>query len=159
MRNVLIASSFTPLVTACTSEPDALPMPPVLKVTSPQRSFIRDRAGAVIVTGTVAPNAEGTPVSKVMVNNVAAIVNGDGTWLATIDVKPGATLIQTEAIDKNGGKATDTRSIEAGELRAPGANIDNALTMEISKNAFAKIAGAAGTLVKGMDFKTMLAPM
>jgi hypothetical protein len=33
------------------------------------------------------------------------------------------------------------------------------VTTAISKNAFAKIAGAAGTLVKGMDFKSMLAPM
>ncbi len=159
MRNVLLATSFALLATACSNEPDVLPEPPVLKVTSPERSFVRDRAGAVLVTGTVAPNSEGTPVSKVMVNGVAAIVNGDGAWVATIDVKPGASLIQTEAIDNNGGKATDTRSIEAGERRAPGANIDNALTMEISKNAFAKIAGAAGTLVKGLDFKTMLAPM
>lgn len=159
MRNLLVATSFALLATACTSETPELPEPPVLKVTSPQRSLIRERAGAVVVMGTVAPNSDGTPVTKVMVNNVAASVNGDGTWIATIDVKPGATLIHTEAVDSAGTKATDTRSIEAGELRAPGANIDNAVTTAISKNAFAKIAGAAGTLVKGMDFKTMLAPM
>lgn len=160
MRNLLLATSFALLATAaCNDELGELKEPPVLKVTSPQRSFIRDHAGALLVTGTVAPNIDGTPVDKVMVNGVAATVNADGSWTATIDVKPGATLIATEATDKDGGKATDTRSIEAGQLRAPGANIENALTTAISKNAFAKIAGAAGTIVEGMDFKPMLASM
>ena len=31
-------------------------------------------------------------------------------------------LLHTEALDANGGKATDTRSVEAGQLRAPGSN-------------------------------------
>jgi hypothetical protein len=159
MRNLLLATSFALLATACTDELGELKEPPVLKVTSPQRSFIRDHAGSLLVTGTVAPNINGTPVSKVIVNGVAATVNADGSWTATIDVKPGATLIETEATDKDGGKALDTRSIEAGELRMPGANVENALTTAISKNAFAKIAGAAGTLIKGMDFKPMLAAM
>jgi hypothetical protein len=159
MRNLLLATSFALLASACNDEVGALKEPPVLKVTSPQRSFIRDHAGSLLVTGTVAPSIEGTPVDKVMVNGVAATVGADGSWTATIDVKAGATLIVTEATDKEGGKATDTRSIEAGELRMPGANIENALTTAISKNAFAKIAGAAGTIVKGMDFAPMLAPM
>jgi hypothetical protein len=159
MRNLLIATSFALLATACSDELGELREPPVLKVTSPERSFIRDHAGSLLVTGTVAPNIEGSPVDKVMVNGVAATVNADGSWTATIDVKPGATLIETEATDKAGGKASDTRSIEAGELRAPGSNIENAVTTAISKNAFAKIAGAAGTIVKGMDFKPMLATM
>jgi hypothetical protein len=159
MRNLLLATSLGLLATACTDSIGELKAPPVLQVTSPQRSFIRDHAGALMVTGTVAPNADGTPVEKVMVNNVAATLNADGTWAAMIDVSPGATLIQTEAVDKEGGKATDTRSIEAGELRAPGSNIENAVTTAISKTAFAKIADAAGTLLEQQDFKPMLASM
>ena len=110
MRNLLLATSLL-LATACNDEIGELKEPPVLKVTSPQRSFIRDHAGSLVVTGTVAPNLEGTAVKQVTVNGVTATVNTDGTWSATIDVKPGATLIQTEATDKAGGKATDTRSI------------------------------------------------
>ncbi len=159
MRNLLLATSLALLGTACTDSIGELKDPPVLQVTSPERSFIRDHAGTVLVTGTVAPNADGTPVSKVMVNNVPATINADGSWMATITVKPGATLIHTEAVDADGGKATDTRSIEAGELRMPGANVENALTTAISTNAFAKIAGAAGSLIQTMDFKPMLAPM
>lgn len=159
MRNLLLATSLGLVATACSDQIGELEDPPILEVTSPQRSFIRDHAGALMVTGTVAPNADGTPVKKVMVNNVAATIEADGTWKAMIDVRPGATLIQTEAIDEAGGKATDTRSIEAGELRAPGANIANAVTTAISKTAFAKIASAAGTLLEQQDFKPMLASM
>ena len=75
MRTLLLATSLGLLASACTDSLDELREPPVLKVTSPERSFIRDRAGAVTVTGTVAPNSEGTPIKKVMVNNVAAIVD------------------------------------------------------------------------------------
>lgn len=159
MRNLLLATSLSLVATACTEPPADLKEPPVLKVTSPERSLIRDHAGPVVVTGTVAPNSEGTPIAKVMVNNVPATVNADGSWIATIDIRPGATLIHTEAFDEAGGVADDTRSIEAGKLLPPGSNIMNALTTAISKNAFAKIAGAAGTLLEQTDFKPMLASL
>jgi hypothetical protein len=159
MRNLLLATSFALLasVPACTDGLAELPEPPVLRVTSPQRSLIRDRAGAIEVKGTVAPNADGVPLSRVMVNNVEARLGSDGSFTAVLDLKPGATLIHTEAFDRKGGKATDTRSVEAGELRPPGSNIENAVTTAISKEAFARIADAAGPIVLGMDLKPMLA--
>jgi hypothetical protein len=159
MRNLFIATGISLLTIACTEQLAPLPDPPVLKVTSPARSTIQDHAGKITVTGTVAPNPEGDAVKQVMVNNVAAVVGTDGAFSAIIDVKPGATLIHTEAVDVHGGKATDTRSIEAGQLRAPGSNIENAVTAAISTEAFAKISAAAGPLIKGMDMKPMLAPM
>lgn len=159
MRTLLLATSLGLLASACTEWSGELKEPPVLKVTSPERSFVRDHAGPVVVTGTVAPASDGAPITKVMVNNVAATINADGTWIATIDVRPGASLIHTEALDNGGGKADDTRSIEAGTQRMPGDGIESALTTAISKNAFAKIAGAAGTLIEQTDFMPMLAPM
>jgi len=161
MRNLLLAAtSLSLLASACHDEIDTLADPPVLKVTSPARSTIREGAGQVVVQGTVTSNVDtGSPVKSVKVNGVNAVVGADGSFQATINVEPGATLITTEAKDEKGGTATDTRSIEAGELRAPGSNIDNAVTMAVSKNAFAKIAGAASTMIKQQDFKTMLAPM
>jgi hypothetical protein len=152
MRNLLLASTLTLLATTgCNESPGALPEPPVLRVTSPQRSLIRDGAGALEVTGTVEPSIDGSPVKKVMVNGVAASVSADGSFNATLNLTPGATLITTTAESSNGGKASDTRSVEAGQLRAPGSNIENAVTTAISKEAFAKIAGAAGTMIKAMD--------
>jgi len=157
MRNLLIATSL--LASACTSGPSAPIDPPALQVTSPARSLIQDHAGQVVVTGTVAPGMTKAAVSKVMVNDVAAVVGADGSFTAVITVKPGATLIHTEATAADGGKATDTRSVEAGELRAPGANIDNAITAALSTQAFAKIASAAGPLIKNTNMQALLAPM
>ncbi|MBL0216292.1 MAG: hypothetical protein IPQ07_20705 [Myxococcales bacterium] len=62
-----------------------------MKVTSPKRSTIQNHAGQVVVTGTVTANR--SPVSrwKVLVNGVQATLNADGTFNASIVVKPGAT--------------------------------------------------------------------
>jgi len=161
MRNFILASTLLlSSAVGCSDEIAPLPEPPVLKVTSPARSTIREGAGQVVVQGTVSMNADRqSPIKSVKVNGVAAVVGADGSFQATINVEPGATLIHTEAVDDGGGTATDTRSIEAGQLRAPGSNIENAVTMAVSKQAFAKVAGAAGTMIKSMDFKSMLTPM
>ncbi len=159
MRNLFIASGISLLAaSACTSAPAPLPDPPVLTVTSPARSLIQGAPGNVTVTGTVAPNPEGTPITGVMVNDVAATVGADGSFTATVMVEAGATLIHTEATDKAGGKADDTRSVEAGTAMTAGSMIPNAITTAISTQAFAKISTAAETLIKAEDFSTLLAP-
>src|SRR5690242_20668227 len=161
MRTSLLAIGLAAvaLLPACDGAAKPLPDPPMLKVTSPQRSLIQDHAGMLLVTGTVTPNTAGVPVSKVLVNNVPAIVNPDGSWSAPIQVPAGASLIQTVATDDAGGQATDTRSVEAGELRAPGSNIENALTAAISANAFSKIGDAAGNLIAQTDLMPLIAPL
>jgi hypothetical protein len=159
MRNLLLATSASLLASACTSGPAPLPDPPVLHVTSPSRSLIQDHAGAITVAGTVAPNPEGVAVTKVSVNGVDAIVGPDGSFSAVVNVPAGATLLHTAAVDAAGGKATDTRSVEAGELRAPGSEVENAITAALSTQAFAKIASTAGPLIKQTDMAALLAPM
>ncbi|MBA3391002.1 MAG: hypothetical protein H0T89_00070 [Deltaproteobacteria bacterium] len=160
MRNLLTITTGLLLVTAaCDGAPGAIPEPPILKITSPQRSLIQNGAGQIMVTGTVTPNADGDAISKVLVNNVAANVNADGSFQATIQVQPGATLIHTVATAVNGVEAKDTRAIHAGDLRPNGTTIDRAVTAAISTEAFAKIAAAAGPMIEAMDVGPMLAPM
>ncbi len=162
MRTFLLTTGLSLLATvaACTDSAGELKDPPVLRVTSPQRSVIQDRAGLVRVTGTVAPNElSGEVVEKVLVNNVQATVGADGTFTAMVEVKPGATLIHTTARDAAGQEASDTRAVHAGELRPVGANIENALTVAVSTQAFAKLSAAAGPMIKGIDMAAMLAPM
>jgi len=160
MRNLITLSTGLLLaIAACDGGPGTLPEPPVLKVTSPQRSLVQNGAGAVTVTGTVTANAEGDALDKVMVNGVQATLNADGSFTAQIQIQPGATLIHTIARDVDGGEARDTRAVHAGNLKPNGTVVERAVAAAISKEAFAKIAGAAGTMVKGMDVKTMLAPM
>lgn len=143
---------------ACTG-PGSLPEPPVLEVTSPERSLRQEGAGQVRVAGTVAPNLEGTPIAQVLVNDVPATVSADGSFEALISLEPGATLIHTIARDAAGTEASDTRAVHAGELRPAGANLAGAVAAALSAEAFAKISAAAGPIIEGMDLGAMIAPM
>ncbi len=158
MTRLLTAFAALGLIGACTA-PGNAPEPPVLKVTSPQRSLLQEGTAQIKVTGMVASNAEGTPVEKVLVNNVQATVEADGSFHALIDVPVGATLIHTVARDAAGTEASDTRAVHAGELRTAGSNIESAVAAAISTQAFAKISAAAGPIVEGMDLGAMIAPM
>jgi hypothetical protein len=131
----------------------------VLKVTSPQRSLVQEGLAQIRVAGTVAPNLDGTPVEKVLVNNVQATLEADGSFHALIDVPAGATLIHTVARDAAGTEAFDTRAVHAGELRAAGTNVERAVAASLSAGAFAKISAAAGPIIEGMDIGAMIAPM
>jgi len=162
MRNLLTISTGLLLLaatSACETGPGAAKEPPFLQVTSPARSLLRDHAGQVMVSGTVAPNANGDAIDKVLVNNVQATVNADGTFSAAINVSEGATLIETVARDTNGTTATDTRAVQAGQLRPVGANINSAITAAMSADAFAKISAAAGPIIKGLHMGALLAPL
>ena len=162
MRNLLTISTGLVLLAgaaACETGPGVAKEPPVLRVTSPARSLLQDHAGQVVVSGTVEPNAKGDPVEKVLVNNVQATLLADGTFHAAIDVGEGATLINTVATDSNGTTASDTRAVQAGQLRAVGTNIPGAITASMSADSFAKISAAAGPIIKGLNLGALLAPM
>ncbi|HEX7837659.1 MAG TPA: hypothetical protein VF469_09365 [Kofleriaceae bacterium] len=144
---------------ACESGPGEAKEPPVLKVMSPARSLIQDHAGQITVSGTVEPNPKGDPVDKVLVNNVEATLEKDGSFHALIDVGEGATLIQTVAHDIHGSTVSDTRAVQAGQLRPVGSNIDHAIAAALSADAFTKISAAAGPIIKGMNMQALLAPL
>jgi hypothetical protein len=158
MRNLLTITGLS-LLAACGNEGVGAPKdPPILHVTSPQRGLVQDHAGSVTVTGTVAPSIDNVAVDKVTVNDVAAVVAADGSFTAIIQIQEGASLIKTVATGTDGGVAHDTRSVQAGQLRAPGSNIDNAVSIALSTDAFAKIANVAGGIVKQTDITSMLKP-
>ncbi len=161
MRNLLtIASGLTLLsFTACTSGPGQTQEPPVLKVTSPQRSLIQDQVGMLSVQGTVTPNPEGTPLKSVAVNGTLATLNPDGTFTANVMVQPGAQLIQTVATDAKGNTATDTRSVEAGEQRLAASTVSNALGVALSAQAFSRISGIASPMIMQADLTSLIKPM
>ena len=136
-----------------------MPPPPELRVSSPRRGMIQSTAGRVVVEGTALPGPDGSPIAKVVVNSVPATLAADGSFTATVDLPPGAMLLQTVAISQEGGSATDARAVQIGELRAVGTNIERAITASLSAEAFARLSTAAGTLIKSTDLTTLLAPM
>ncbi len=161
MRNIItVASLGLSILGACSSEPGAPKDPPVLRVTSPTRAYLTNHPGAVQVKGTVTPNATSqAPITQVMVNNIPATVGADGNFVAVIDASQGFTQIHTVASDAAGSTSDDTRSMLAGELQKPGANIAKAITAAISADAFAKISSAAASTIKNMDVGAMVKPM
>lgn len=161
MRSFLLAVALPLIATsACTDAPAEAKDPPGLRVISPERGTIKDGLAPVQVTGIVTPNAEsGEPIEKVTVNGVLAELRADGSFSATLQLEPGATMIHTEAKDAAGAIAEDTRTIAAGELRPVGTAVESGLAVNVSKQAFAKMATVAGPMIKGMDFAPMLADM
>lgn len=162
MANLLSTSTGLTLLAAlgaCTGPAGEAPLPPALQVTSPARGLLQDHAGQVRVTGTAAPNEHGDAIETVLVNNVKARLQSDGTFDAMIDVPEGATLIETVARDARGGTASDTRAVQAGALHAVGSAIPRAVTAAMSADAFTKISSAAGPILQGLDLAAMLAPL
>jgi hypothetical protein len=159
MRLVYALAGLSLLTAACASEPGALPDPPQLQVTSPARSLVRDHAGLIEVTGQVSPNPAGDRISKVTVNGVDAQVASDGTFLASVELAPGATFLHTVARDVAGGEATDTRTVQAGTLKSAKDLVDHGLFVALSDDSLAAISTAAGALMKSTDFAPILAPL
>jgi len=141
---------------ACTEPP---PPAPVLAVTSPDRGMVQSDAGQVTVKGTAMPGTDGQPVAWVSVNGQPATLSADGSFTATVDVPTGAMLLETTAMSQNGGKITDVRAVQAGQLRPVGTNIDRAVTAALSADAFARLSAAAGPILKTTDFAALLAPL
>ena len=146
---------FVSTAAACAGQQ---PPPPLLTVTSPARSLMQE-SGSVTVRGTVQPNADGDPVSRVTVNGIAATLGADGSFSAAIDVPDGASIIETVASTEYGGTATDARSVQSGHRIPVGSNIDRAVTASLSADAFVKMSAAAGPLIKSMNLPAMLAPL
>lgn len=136
-----------------------MPPPPELQVTSPERSMVQGTAGQVVVKGTARPGVDGSPVTRVTVNDVPATLAADGSFTATVDVPAGAMLLETVAMTEAGGSVTDARAVQVGELRPVGTTIDRAVTATLSADAFARLSAAAGPILETTNLTALLAPL
>jgi hypothetical protein len=135
------------------------PDPPILQVMSPARSMIANAAGTITVTGMVAPNPTGGPVSSVKVNDTKATLAPDGSWSATIEVAPGATLIHTVAVDSAGGTAPATRATRAGARRASGSMVQEAVGDAVSPKMYTTVADLATTAITTANLTAFVQPL
>ncbi|HUS30251.1 MAG TPA: hypothetical protein VMZ53_17205 [Kofleriaceae bacterium] len=159
MRNAIQTSSLLLViatVVACTAAP---PPAPSLTVTSPERGMLQNSAGPVMVKGTALPGDDGAAVTSVKVNGTRASVGADGSFSVVVDAPPGALLLETVATSSEGGTVTDARAVQTGEVRAVGTSVERGVTATLSAEAFARLATAAGPIVKSTDFNKLLAPM
>ncbi len=146
--------SLIPLVAGCLfTQPD----PPLLQVTSPLRSSILEQPdGMLTVTGVAAPNTSGAAIKSVAINGTTAQIAADGSFTATIHVPPGGNLIQTVATDADGGVATDTRAVAAGERRVSGSSNPRAIGVQLAPSMFARIAKVATEEIKQADLSALV---
>lgn len=154
-RSAIVLVVFATLA-ACVG---AMPPPPDLQVTSPERGLVQGTAGRVVVEGVARPGPSGAVVTRVDVNRVRAALAPDGSFTAEVEFPPGATLLETVASAGDGGVATDVRAVQIGELRPVGSSIPRAVTTSLSAASLARLAQAAGPIVASADLAGMLAPL
>lgn len=154
-RTHLAAVLLLTTMVGCVGE---MPPPPDLRVTSPARGQVRGESSRVTVQGKALPAANGDRVTKVAVNKTPATLAADGSFTATVDLPPGAMLLETTAFTEGGGSATDARAVQVGELRPVGTKIEKAVTAALSADAFAKLSAAAGPLIESVDISAMISP-
>lgn len=160
MRNLLVAAGLSLVTVACATEREPEPVPPGLTVTTPARGTIRGSLGTIEVRGQTSPSeVTGAPIESVTVNGVPAALAPDGSFVAVVGARPGATMLQTVATDADGVQATDTRTMLAGATTTADAMIADAMTAAISAEAFNKMGDAAASILGDTDLKGMVAPM
>jgi hypothetical protein len=162
MSRAWIASAglVTTLVAiACSDGPDGAKYPPKLLVTAPERSHRIEGAGRITVEGKALRNEDSdASIDWVSVNGARAQLDDDGSFRADIEVPLGALLIHTIAHDSSDTEATDTRSVQAGQLRPVGTSVEDGVMASISKPGFAKLGTAAGRLLETGDIAKLLMP-
>jgi hypothetical protein len=147
--------ALLPAIISCMGE---LPPPPALQVTSPERGLHQNDTGQVVVEGRAEPGSDGSPVTKVMVNDVQAKLSSDGTFTATVDVPTGAMLLRTVAISAEGGRAIDARAVHVGQLQPVGARIERGIVATLSTDAFLRLSQTASEEINKLDVMALLAP-
>lgn len=143
-------------LSACSESVTPRAEPPILIVTSPERATVLPDTTLLEVRGTAIPSADGLPVDSVEVNGVPAELSADGTFVASVPVGYGATLLKTAAKDTAGTAATDTRTVHAGEVRSIDELVESGVSAHISDESFLTIGKAAAAQIKDMDFAPIM---
>jgi hypothetical protein len=163
MRLPVLAASLAGLAvlaSACTDDRPTPKLPPELKVVSPVRGTMQEGLTTVEVIGTVAPNPEtDVAVASVSVNGVAATVDVEGNFTATVPVHSGTNFLETVAVGTDGAEQTDTRALVTGDMQPLHGAVDNALKAGLSKQAFVTLGAFAGDQIADANLSALLMPM
>jgi hypothetical protein len=152
----------TLVIAACDNayDPDAPaidPNAPKIHITSPERGTFAGAVGTIEVKGTVS-DTDGV-VTSVTVNDVAAVVNTDGTFVANVPVAPGTNLLHAIAKDAQGNTGKETRAVVAGKLSSIDRTITQAITATMSAATFDALGRGAGKFIQDTNLTSMVTPM
>ncbi len=139
-------------------DPDAPaldPHAPRIRILSPERGTFAGDVATVEVRGTA---IDDNMVTSVTVNGVAAVVDTDGSFHATVPVTPGTNLLHAVAKDASGNAGKETRAVVAGKLSTMDRMVPSGITATLSAQTFDALGrGAAGFLATG-DVQALIAP-
>lgn len=165
MRNVRISGlgaflGATALI-ACSDhpyDPDAPavdPHAPRVHITSPRRGTFAGDVATLVVTGTT---TDESGVTQVQVNGVDATLTGDGSWTATIPVRPGTQLIHAVARDAQGNIGKESRAVVAGPMQPIATAVPRAITAAMSAQTFDAIGRGITSFLTTGDLEAVIAP-
>jgi len=140
-------------------DPDAPaidPNAPKVHITSPERGTFAGAVGSIEVRGTA---VDDSAVTSVTVNGVAATVNTDGTFVASVPVTAGTNLLHAIALDAQGNKGKETRAVVAGKMSSINRTITQAITATMSASAFEAIGTGAAKFIQDSNLQALVAPM
>lgn len=149
------------LIAACDNayDPDAPaidPTAPKIHITSPERGTFAGAVGSIEVKGTA---IDDSAVTSVTVNGVAAVVQSDGTFVATVPVSAGTNLLHAIAKDAQGNTGKETRAVVAGKLSSIDRTITQAITASMSADTFNAIGRGAAKFVQDSNLTALVTPM
>ena len=158
--SIAIVGTLIASLAACDApyDPDAPaidPNAPRVHILSPERGTFAGDVATVEVRGTA---LDDTMVTSVTVNGVAAVVEEDGSFHATVPVTPGTNLLHAVAKDPQGNTGKETRAVVAGKLSTLDRMVPKGITATLSAQTFDALGrGAAGFLAQG-DLQALIAP-
>ncbi|MDX2086564.1 MAG: Ig-like domain-containing protein [Kofleriaceae bacterium] len=150
MLRAIAAILFVSAVGCGAEQPGEDPndQPPTLEVLSPSRGT-QTQGGQVTVTGRVTDDKKGV---KVNVNGTEVTPAADGSFLATVEVAPGVSIIETHAIDSHGHDIRDARSVMTGWLVPTDGTLTSQLAAAVSPQVLTKVGNVLSTQAEAIDF-------
>ena len=131
------------------------PGAPRVHITSPERGTFAGDVATVEVHGTA---SDDELVTSVTINGVAAVVEADGSFRATVPVTPGTNLLYAVALDAQGNAGAETRAVVAGLLSTMNRMVPSGITATLSAQTFDALGrGAAGFFATG-NLQALIAP-
>lgn len=133
------------------------PNAPRVHITSPERGTIAGEAQLMLVRGTVSDDSG--KIASVTVNDMPADVAADGTFTASVPVKPGTNLLHAIAKDEQGNKGEESRAVVTGPMATLARQIPDSITATLSAQTFDAIGRGAAGFIKSGDIMNTIAPM
>ena len=157
-----VLAALVSLTAGCDSEydpnaPAIDPTAPRIHIVEPARGTFAGDVTSVVVKGTAIDDSG--VVTSVTVNGVAAVVNADGSFQATVPVDAGTNLLHAIAKDAQNNTGKETRAVVAGALEPISSTVPQAITASMTAQTFDAIGEGLTGFLTGTNLQALVAPM